>query len=49
MDTTAVIGLMIVGAACGFPLGQWYAEFARAKHDMARVWDSRTHYRRRNR
>jgi hypothetical protein len=49
MDTSTVVGILIVGAAGGFPLGQWWAEIARARHDMERVWESRNHYRRRDR
>lgn len=49
MATSSVTGLLIIGAACGFPLGQWWAEIARAKRDMERVWEGRTHYRKRNR
>ena len=46
MDLTAVIGLLIAGAACGFPIGRWWAEVARAKYDMQRTWENRDHYRR---
>lgn len=49
MDTSTVVGLLIIGAAGGFPLGQWWAEVTRAKHDMQRTWEARSHYRRRNR
>jgi hypothetical protein len=49
MDTTVVMGLLIVGAACGFPLGQWWAEMARGKFEAQRAWENRSHYRRRNR
>jgi hypothetical protein len=49
MNTPAVIGLLALGAAGGFPLGRWWAEAARARDDIARIWHSRTHYRRRNR
>ncbi len=48
MDTTAVIGLLIVGAACGFPVGQWWAEFARGKFEAKRAWENRAAYRRRD-
>ncbi len=48
MDITVVIVLLIVGAAGGFPLGQWWAETARGRHDAKRAWESRAHYRRRD-
>lgn len=48
MDVTALIAVFVVGAACGFPLGQWWAQLARARLDMKRAWESRHHYRRRN-
>jgi hypothetical protein len=49
MNTPTVLGLLALGAAGGFPLGRWWAEAARARHDIARIWHSRTHYRRRRR
>lgn len=48
MNTTVMIALLIIGATSGFPLGQWWAEINRARHDMKRTWESRTHYRRRD-
>lgn len=49
MDLSALIAVFVVGAVCGFPLGQWWAEMTRAKRDMQRMWESRSQYRRRNR
>lgn len=49
MTIGTVIGLLIVGVVCGFPVGQWWAEVSRAKRDMERVWEGRSHYRRGNR
>jgi hypothetical protein len=36
MHTNMVIGLLALGAAGGFPLGRWWADTARASHDIAR-------------
>jgi hypothetical protein len=40
--------LLVLGAAGGFPLGRWTAEYGRARHDMNKVWDNRTAYREKN-
>ncbi len=34
-----------IGSVGGFYVGRWWAEVARAKFDMKRVWDGRQSYR----
>lgn len=29
----------------GWRIGRWFAEFGRAKHDMAKAWNHRKNYR----
>jgi hypothetical protein len=43
--TSAMWMIMGIGAFFGTFLGRWWAEFRRARHDMARVWESRRNYR----
>jgi hypothetical protein len=45
MTTTAMVVLLLIGAAGGFPLGVWWAEDSRARHDARMVWDKRSVYR----
>lgn len=45
MSTTAMMVLLAMGAAGGFPVGVWWAENARARHDARAVWDKRSAYR----
>lgn len=45
MDTMTVLVILGLGAAGGFPVGRWWAENARAHHDMNQTWNKRTAYR----
>jgi hypothetical protein len=48
MSTTAMVVLLLMGAAGGFPIGRWWAEDARARHDARGVWEKRSAYRDKN-
>ena len=45
MGPSAVVGLLLIGAAGGFPIGRFYAEVARARFDANKAWNARTAYR----
>lgn len=48
MDTSVLIGLVLLGMVPGFYLGRWHAEISRARIDMRRAWQGRRGYRRRD-
>jgi hypothetical protein len=45
MSTAVMVVLLLLGGAGGFPLGVWWAEDTRARHDAKAVWDKRSAYR----
>ena len=44
--TAALLVVFLVGLILGAAAGRRWAEFSRAKHDMAGVWSNRRRYRR---
>ena len=44
--TAALLVVFLVGLVLGGAAGRRWAEFSRARHDMANVWSNRRNYRR---
>lgn len=45
MNTATILVSMGIGSIGGFFVGRVWAEIARARHDMHRVWEGRKAYR----